>query len=255
MDPSLYREFAERHEARHWWFVGRRRILAAILADFLGTRHDLRVLDIGCGTGGMLPLLGAFGRVTGIDPAEVAIRYSRQHAAPGVELYQVDFPTQVPPGRDYDLVTMFDVLEHLDDDATALRAAGTLLKPGGSLLVTVPALRSLWSPHDVINQHRRRYRRRELRQRIEEAGFRLERLSYYNTLLFPAVFAARLLRRRLARRGDRRSDFRIGSDRINRCLADVFGAERHLLRRWDLPIGVSLLAIAVKPARDAGKPA
>src|SRR5262252_7893084 len=149
MDPSLYREFAERHEARHWWFVGRRRIVASVLAGLLEPGRDLRILDVGCGTGGMLPLLGSFGQVTGIDPAEAAIRYSRQHAAPGVELYQVDFPAEIPPGRDYDLLTLFDVLEHLDDDAAALRAARSLLKPGGWLLVTVPALRSLWSPHDV----------------------------------------------------------------------------------------------------------
>jgi len=253
MDPSLYREFAERHEARHWWFVGRRRIIASVLEDLLGTRRDLRILDIGCGTGGMLPLLSRYGRVTGIDPADAAIRYSRERFDSLGELLQVDFPREIPDGRDFDLVTLFDVLEHLDDDAKALLAASTLLRPGGWLLVTVPALRSLWSPHDVINQHRRRYLRQELKERIEGAGFRLQRLSYYNSLLFPAVFGARLLRRRLAHRGDRRSDFRIGSDWINRRLADLFGVERHLLRHFDLPIGVSLIAIASRPQEGSNR--
>jgi SAM-dependent methyltransferase len=251
MDPSLYREFAERQEARHWWFVGRRRILAAVLADLFGTRGDLRILDIGCGTGGMLPLLSVHGRVTGIDPAEAAIRYSRQRYGSTAELLQLDFPREIPPGGGYDLVTLFDVLEHLDDDGRALEAASSLLRPGGWLLITVPALRSLWSPHDVINQHRRRYLRRELKERIEGAGFHLERLSYYNSLLLPAVFGARLLRRRLARKGDRRSDFRIGNDWINSRLADLFGAERHLLRRCNLPLGVSLIAVASKPRTDS----
>jgi SAM-dependent methyltransferase len=246
MDPFLYREFAERQEARHWWFVGRRRIIASVLEDLLGARQDLRILDIGCGTGGMLPLLSAHGQVTGIDPAEAAIRYSKQRYASMAELLQVDFPQEVPPVGGFDLVTLFDVLEHLDDDAKALVAAYSLLRPGGWLLITVPALRFLWSPHDVINHHRRRYLRAELKDRIEGAGFHLQRLSYYNSLLFPAIFGARILRRRMARKGDRRSDFRIGNNWINSRLADVFGAERHLLRRCDLPLGVSLLAIASK---------
>ncbi len=253
MDPSLYREFAERHEARHWWFVGRRRIIASVLLDMLGTRKDLRILDIGCGTGGMLPLLSAYGRVTGIDPAEDAIRYSKQRYESMAELQQVDFPRELPAGRDFDLVTLFDVLEHLDDDARALVVASSLLRPGGQILITVPALRSLWSPHDVINQHRRRYLREELKDRIEGAGLRLARLSYYNSFLFPAVFGARLLRRRLARRGDRRSDFRIGNDWINSRLADLFGAERHLLKRCDLPLGVSLIAIASRPEENSSR--
>ncbi len=253
MDLSLYREFAERHEARHWWFVGRRRIIASVLLDMLGTRKDLRILDIGCGTGGMIPLLSAYGRVTGIDPAEAAIRYSRQRYDSMAELLQVDFPSELPGRGDFDLVTLFDVLEHLDDDTRALAVASTLLRPGGRLLITVPALRSLWSPHDVINQHRRRYLRKELKERIEGAGLHLDRLSYYNSLLFPAVFGARLLRRRLARMGDRRSDFRIGNHWINNRLADLFGAERHLLKRCDLPLGVSLIAIASRSEEDSNR--
>jgi SAM-dependent methyltransferase len=247
MDPSMYREFAELHEARHWWFVGRRRILASFLRDHLGGRRDLRILDVGCGTGGMLPLLARHGNVTGIDPAPAAISYARQRYDGTAELLQVDFPRQLPPGGGFDLVTLFDVLEHLDDDAAALAAVSALLRPGGMTLVTVPALRSLWSPHDVINQHRRRYSRGELKERLEESGFRLQRLTYYNSLLFPAVYGARLLRRRLAKKGDRRSDFRIASDWLNNRLAALFGAERHLLKHCNLPLGVSLLALARKP--------
>jgi SAM-dependent methyltransferase len=251
MDASMYREFAELHEARHWWFVGRRRILAALLGDWLPARRDLRILDIGCGTGGMIPLLSAYGRVTGIDPAEAAIRYSRQRYDGAADLIRMDFPREAPDAGSFDLVTLFDVLEHLDEDERALERAFALLRGGGTLLITVPAHRYLWSPHDEINQHRRRYERRALRALLEQAGFRIDRLSYYNTLLFPAVYAARLLRRRLARRGDRRSDFRIGSDWINNRLADLFASERALLKRWDLPVGVSLLAVARKPEAAA----
>ena len=247
MDASMYREFAEVFEARHWWFVGRRRILASLLADWLPKRRDLRILDIGCGTGGMIPLLSAYGRVTGIDPAEAAIHYSRQHHNGEAELIQMDFPREVPAAGGFDLITLFDVLEHLDDDAQALARASGLLRRGGTLVVTVPAHRYLWSPHDEINLHRRRYERPELRARLEEAGFRIQRLTYYNTLLFPFIYAARLLRRQVTRRGDRRSDFRIGNDWVNDRLADLFASERALLKRLDLPLGVSLLAVARKP--------
>jgi SAM-dependent methyltransferase len=252
MDASMYRDFAELHEARHWWFVGRRRILAALISSWLPPGRDLRILDIGCGTGGMIPLLSEYGRVTGIDPAEAAIRYSKQRYDVTAELLRMDFPAEVPASRDFDLVTLFDVLEHLDDDALALARAGSLLRGGGLLLVTVPAHRYLWSPHDEINQHRRRYERGELRARLEQSGFRIERLSYYNMLLFPVVYAARLLRRRL-NPTDRRSDFRIGNDWVNNRLADLFGAERMLLKHWDLPVGVSLLAMARKPEAVSGE--
>ncbi|HEU5181485.1 MAG TPA: class I SAM-dependent methyltransferase [Candidatus Polarisedimenticolia bacterium] len=248
----MYRDFAELHEARHWWFVGRRRILASLIAAWLPPRRDLRILDIGCGTGGMIPLLSEHGQVTGIDPAEAAIRYSKQRYDGAAELLRMDFPAQVPAFRDFDLVTLFDVLEHLDDDALALARAGSLLRGGGLLLITVPAHRCLWSPHDEINQHRRRYGRSELRARLEQSGFRIEKLSYYNMLLFPIVYAARLLRRHLRPR-DRRSDVRIGNDWINDRLADVFGAERHLLKHWELPVGVSLIAMARKPEAASGE--
>ncbi len=247
MDLSMYRDFAEVHEDRHWWFVGRRRIVRSVLESLLGGGGDRTILEIGCGTGGMLPVLAEFGRVTGIDPSEDAIRYSRQRHGRHAELRRVDFPGELPPGG-YDVVALFDVLEHLDDDALALRQAASLLHPGGLLLATVPAHRFLWSPHDVINHHRRRYARRELAARVRGSGLRLVRLSYFNMFLFPAVLLARLARRPASATAHGESDFRTTPGPINSLLAGLFGAERVLLRHLDLPFGVSLLAVARREA-------
>jgi len=246
MEPSMYRAFAELHERRHWWFVGRRRIIASLLEATFEGRRDLRILDIGCGTGGMIPVLSPFGRVTGIDPSDAAIRYSRERYGSQADFLRVDFPRETPPGGGHDLVTLFDVLEHLEEDAQALREAAGLLSEGGRMVVTVPAHRFLWSPHDDINRHRRRYGYRELRDRILGAGLEIRRITYFNTFLFPVVWAARLVRRGLALKGDRRSDFRVRRKWINNSLAGLFGAERFPLRRFDLPFGVSLLAVAAR---------
>ena len=247
----MYRDFAEVHEDRHWWFRGRRRIVASLLRSLLGSRDRLRLLEIGCGTGGMLPILAAHGRVTGIDPSEDAIRYSRQRHGQDAELLRVDFPAELPPGGGYDVVALFDVLEHLDDDVLALRRAGSLLTAGGLLVATVPAHRFLWSPHDVINHHRRRYARRELRDRIREAGLRVERVSYFNMFLFPAVLLARILHRDAAESSEGESDFKVVPRPLNAFLAWLFGSERFLLRLSNLPFGVSLLAVARKDGRNA----
>lgn len=253
MEPSMYRSFAELHESRHWWFVGRRRIVASLLEATLDDRRDLRILDIGCGTGGMIPVLSPFGRVTGIDPSEAAIRYSRERYGSQADFLRVDFPRETPPEGGHDLVTLFDVLEHLEEDAEALREAAGLLREGGRMVLTVPAHRFLWSPHDDINRHRRRYGYREFRDRILGAGLEIRRITYFNTLLFPAVWGARLVRRRLASKGDRRSDFRVQREWINNSLADLFGAERFLLRRFDLPFGVSLLAVAARAGKHRSR--
>jgi SAM-dependent methyltransferase len=250
MDLSMYRDFAEVHEDRHWWFRGRRRIVASLLRSVVGVRTDLKLLEIGCGTGGMLPILAAHGRVTGVDPSEDAIRYSQKRHGRDAELLRVDFPAEMPPGGGYDVVALFDVLEHLDDDLQALRRAGSLLAAGGLLVVTVPAHRFLWSPHDVINHHRRRYARRELYSRIREAGLRIERVSYFNMFLFPAVLLARLVRRETDGAPEGESDFKVVPGPLNAFLAWLFGSERFLLRLSNLPFGVSLLAVARKVGRE-----
>jgi SAM-dependent methyltransferase len=147
-----------------------------------------------------------------------------------------------------DVVLALDVLEHVADDVAGLREAARIVKPGGLLLVTVPALPSLWGGQDVVSHHLRRYTPRAFRQMFEHARIPNPRITYFNTLLFPSVAAVRWARRAAGLASRPRSDFddsRPGM--VNDVLAAIFGAERHLIARLRLPIGVSLLAIVHLP--------
>ena len=234
----------------HWWFVGRRRILLQVLNRYLGPdgSHARRILDVGCGTGTMLTHLAAYGKAEGVDVDEEAIAFCRERGLHDVRHGEA---TNLPfADASFDLVTALDVVEHLDDDVAAFREMKRVLRPGGRILVTVPAHRFLWGDQDEVNMHKRRYVARELRDRLIQSGFDVMRTSYMNMLLFPPIAAARLLRRlerRLRPNMPQQSDFRYPAPGpVNPLLAAVFGAEGPILRRMDIPFGVSILALAQK---------
>ena len=234
------------HERTHWWYTARRDIVLSLLRPELQRKprlHDTRLLDIGCGGGGMLEWLRTFGDAVGVDPSSAAVDHAR--AATGLDVRQGALPHEMPfrQGERFDVVTMLDVLEHIDDDAASLAAVRELLRPDGLFIITVPAFRFLWSGHDVVNEHRRRYTRHELRRRLEQAGFRIGRLSYCNTSLFLPIAAVRLLRR-LGGEGEPRPDVGRVAEPLNTMLHHLFAAERHALRVMSLPFGVSLIATA-----------
>lgn len=244
MKDVLHRLHHELDE-RHWWFVARRRIVLEELRRALGNRpdHTPRILDIGCGGGATLRELGRLGEAAGVDPDAGAVDAARVRAGCDVRLGSL--PGDIPfEDGSFDVVTLLDVLEHVDDDAGALDTVSRLLRPGGILLCTVPAFAFLWSEHDVLNEHRRRYTRRQLRARLEGAGLRVRKLSYYNTLLFAPIAALRV-----ARRGRRtgRPDLGPVPEPINSLLRAIFGAEAIWLRRMTFPVGISVLAVAEKP--------
>lgn len=197
----------------------------------------------------MLTYLASFGKAEGVDIDAEAIGYCRER---GLEDVQLGEAAALPfEDGSFDLVTALDVVEHLDDDVAALREAWRVLRPHGHLLVTVPAHRFLWGDQDEVNMHKRRYVARELRERLSQAGFEIVRLTYLNALLFPPIAAVRLLRRlehRLRPRIPAQSDFRYPAPRpVNFALGALFGAERVILKRADIPFGVSILALVRKP--------
>lgn len=251
MDPALHDHFAE-IERDHWWFQGRRSVVSSVLRhEFPRGRsgsEEMHIFDAGCGTGEMVDMLREFGSVSAIDASTDAVRHCRQRFGGTVEVELGQIPDDLPPPGAVQLITAFDVLEHLDDDLSALRRIHAALPPEGALVVTVPAYRFLWGQHDVLSGHRRRYRAAQLHKVIEEAGFRVDRLSYFNTLLFPLVAAVRGCQR-LRSRGtfEAGSDFTMPSPILNQLLLTVFSSESRILRRCSLPFGVSILAVARKP--------
>jgi SAM-dependent methyltransferase len=242
MDRTLFEEHAQL-EADHWWFVGRRAIIRAVLARRLPPRQGNTILDVGCGSGGMLPMLAELGSVSGLEGDEQAVAHAREtFSGWRVELGRI--PDDVPRAGELDVVTAFDVIEHLEDDVGALTALRAAVRPGGCVVVTVPALQWLWSEHDLASHHKRRYTRRRLIDALRAADLRVTHVSYFNTLLFPAVAGARLVQR--ARPGpiEAHSDFSMPSPWLNRLLARVLSSERSAVARRGLPIGVSLIAVA-----------
>jgi trans-aconitate methyltransferase len=242
MDAALY-EAHERLEDTHWWFEGRRRVIHQVLKGQLAPRGDRRVLDVGCGTGGMFRLLKDFGSVEGVESSPDA-RARAQRRFPSERVSNGALPGDLPEGQ-WELITLFDVLEHVDEASASLEALRARLTPGGQLVVTVPAFQFLWSRHDEVNHHQRRYTEGQLVADLEAAGLRVTYSSYYNTFLFPAVLAARAAQRlvpALAR--NESADLEPTREPLNRALGLLFGAEALLLRRVRLPVGVSLIAVA-----------
>ncbi len=246
MKTPEYRRMYEAEE-RQWWYAGQRAIAGRLLRGGLGVgarARPLRILDAGCGTGGNLAALASLGRGVGVDLSPHAIEFCRQR---GVSVARGSVLTL--PFRDaaFDLVTSYDVLYHawVGDDRAAVREMDRVLRPGGLLLVRVPALRTLWGAHDAEVQSRHRYTRPELVELLEGGGLELRRASYCNSLLFPLLFARRSLDRLLSREG---SDVGFLPTPLEWAFRKALLAEAAWIGRGlSFPIGASVVALARKP--------
>lgn len=239
MQDSYYKTFHE-VESHHWWFVARREILLAVAADWL--KPGASILDIGCGTGYFLEKARERYAAEGLDASPLAVEYCRERGLAGVGPGSALDP-QLVAGRTFDGIFMLDVIEHLGDEGSALRNARALLAEGGKVFITVPAFMFLWTEHDELNHHKRRYTARQLEAVLQESGFALEKISYFNSRLFPLIAGVRLLKR-LLRIRNAKSEFDFRKGWLNSLLRGIFSGERRRLKRGGYSIGVSILAIA-----------
>jgi SAM-dependent methyltransferase len=239
MERIVYDRMAELDE-RHWWYRARRDVLAALITRRIKLPNDARILEIGCGTGHNLQMLARFGGVDGIELDDAARAVAEKRVSKPIGASPLPDLTGVPDAT-YDLVAVLDVVEHVDEDVRSLRTIATKLRPGGKVLITVPAHQWMWSAHDVVNHHKRRYSAKSLRRLIGDAGLRIEVLSPFNSLLFPLAAGARLAGRIL---GKDSSDDALPSKPVNALFETIFGLERYAIGRVPFPPGVSLVAIA-----------
>jgi SAM-dependent methyltransferase len=229
-------------EDRLWWFVGMRAISLALIERFVPHPSPLAILDVGCGTGGMLEHLGRYGSVVGVDVSDQALAYAK-HREPRA-LVRAGLPHLPFVTGSFDLLTSFDVIYHqaVGDDEAALSEMARLLRAGGRLLLRVPAHDWLRGRHDVAVQTRHRYGKRELREKLRRAGLEVSYLSYANCFLFPVAVSMRLAEK--LSRPQEGSDVRDVSPPVNQLLTGALKLEAAILPRAPLPLGLSLVAVA-----------
>jgi 2-polyprenyl-3-methyl-5-hydroxy-6-metoxy-1,4-benzoquinol methylase len=231
-----YRELYE----RHWWWRAREAAILEVLRQQQPTHGWKKILDVGCGDGLFFEKLMQFGDVEGIEPAEEVVSKTGAHLT---RIHITPFDGSFRPGRQYSLILMLDVLEHMADPAGALRHALALLEPQGRLVVTVPAFRLLWTNHDVLNHHYTRYTKSSFRRLAQQAGLKILTVRYFFQWLFPIKLATRFVERLL---GLQPKPPKIPAGWINWLLCRLSRVEYKALSSLPVPFGSSLLVVGEK---------
>ncbi len=245
MRPREYRVMYEIEED-YWWYRGLRTLLSELLARYTTPGKRVPILDAGCGTGANLKLLLEHGDAVGIDIAEEAIAFCQRRGIPAdrallASILEVPFPDDY-----FELAFSFDVICNIEDDVSAFAEMCRVLRPGGRMIVQLPAYRFLWSAHDVAVGHKHRYTAEKLAQKVRQAGLVVERVTYLNVLLFPFEVMARLWRRSERVNGNAHSDLEPLPAPVNGLLTRLFETEMRLAPRMRFPYGLSLLLVARK---------
>jgi SAM-dependent methyltransferase len=232
-------------EGSHWWFVGRRAILDTFLKTISRELHTgnnkLRILDVGCGTGANLEMLSTYGEAEGVDVSDDALAFCQEKGLKAQKGLAESLPFD---DETFDLTTALDVIEHLDDDIAGLKEMYRVTKKGGYSLIFVPAFMWLWGVQDDISNHRIRYTRSQVVERLKKVGYQIERATYANWTFFTPILAGRLLMRVTGLKPESENNITISG--LNGVFGKLFAAERFWLRNFDFPLGVSIVVAARK---------
>jgi len=232
----------EQQEQNYWWHIGRRKVLQQVLWKRIPQGQNLDILDVGCGTGINYHWLKSWGRVVGLDPSPEALSYCRTKQVYD-DLIQAD-GADLPYHQQFDLITAFDVLEHIPDDRLALQSWFATLKPNGSVYLTVPAYQWLFSAHDKALHHQRRYSTRELSQKLKQVGFKIKFISPFFWFTFPLVVLVRLL----TKASPPKTSYVATSSGLSQLLVKLSSLEANFLSaKHQLPYGSSIVVLATKP--------
>ncbi|MBL8184447.1 MAG: class I SAM-dependent methyltransferase [Blastocatellia bacterium] len=235
----------DRVEDSHWWFVGRRAILESflksIVAKFRIPHSELRILDVGCGTGANLEMLSQFGSAEGVDVSDDALEFCRKK---GLTVQKGLAETLPYEDETFDVTTALDVIEHLDDDIAGLKEMFRVTKTGGYSLIFVPAFMWLWGVQDDISNHRIRYTKNQIVERLERAGYTVERATYANFTFFAPILGGRTIMKLTGIKPESENNITISG--LNGVFGKLFSAERFILNKMNFPFGVSIVITARK---------
>ena len=238
-------EIMNRVEDKHWWFVGRRAILESFLERIVESLNpnlqSPKILDVGCGTGANLEMLKNFGEAEGVDVSSDALEFCR---AKGLKVHK-GLAEELPfEDESFEVVTALDVVEHLDDDIAGLKEMFRVLKTDGKTLIFVPAFMWLWGVQDDISNHRIRYTKSQITNRLEQAGFKIERATYANITFFAPILIGRILMKLTGIKPESENNINVSA--LNGFLGKIFSAEKHWLKLASFPFGVSIVIVARK---------
>jgi SAM-dependent methyltransferase len=232
-------------EGSHWWFVGRRAILESFLKGIIqnpkSNIQNPKILDIGCGTGANLEMLSQFGQAEGVDVSDDALEFCRHK---GLKAQKGLAETLPYADATFDLTTALDVVEHLDDDLAGLREMHRVTKKGGYSLIFVPAYMFLWGVQDDVSNHRIRYTKKQIVERLKTAGYAIERATYANWTFFTPILVGRTLMRITGIKPESENNVNVSA--MNGVFGKLLGAERFWLRKFNFPFGVSIVIVARK---------
>lgn len=240
MEPGIYRQ-SYNLEKEHWWYSARRSIILYFFKLYKGESPEARLLDAGCGTGYTLSQLSRYGDAFGIDLSGDAVELSQKRNLRRLQFASID---KLPfKNNAFDWIFSLDTIEHLENDIEALKEFNRVCKTGGYIFLCVPAHRFLWSGEDVVSQHKRRYTQRSLIALVGETNLKIVKLTHFNFLLFPMVLLV-ILKKNAFRQQD--SNIQKLPRGLNSILRLIFELEKFILRRFNMPFGVSIMCIAQK---------